>query len=118
MPMFMKEVGKMILPNQQLTISVHQLNGDDEPILPLSLQGCRQTIQHREKEPEVYLSGECLWGHLHHQQDLLEDIGKFNKKNFFRKKQHLVREASMRFTFHIPSRRCSSSRLMNLPQFI
>lgn len=91
----------MTLPNQQLTITVHQLNGDDEPILSLSLESCRRLMEVSRGISQKYLSGDCMWGHLQHQQDIFEDSKKTETSRIFNKKQHLVRILSFPFFFFL-----------------
>ena len=81
MSTFMSEVQRLKLPNQQMSITVHTLEGADEPTLYLGLAGCRR-YRTDEKEStgagvspdgwvtnhtvSYYYSADCVWRHLQH----------------------------------------------------
>jgi hypothetical protein len=96
MPVFIKEIEGLRLKNQQLTVSTHLIDGANEPMLALSLEGCRRFLVQRKREAPgeseeiAYLSGECIWGHLQHQQEALVGSGSDKKNKLLLNKHHVV----------------------------
>jgi hypothetical protein len=118
MPIFMKEIEKLTLPNQQLTVSTHHIDGANEAILSLSLEGCRRTRGLSqgggELEEVTYLSAECVWGRLQHQDQeeaaaLEEDKDKASNlkqphtqsQSLFRNKHHVVLFLTLLLSLHL-----------------
>lgn len=79
MSTFMAEVQRLKLPNQQMSITVHTINGADEPTLYLGLAGCRRyrtdVVSSAQSQygsagsnhtVSFYYSADCVWRHLQH----------------------------------------------------
>ena len=82
MSTFMSEVQRLKLDNQQLSITVHTIEGATEPTLSLGLAGCRRyrteaspdsfsgssSSSSRRMDLNVshYYSADCVWRHLQH----------------------------------------------------
>lgn len=76
---FMSEVQRLKLANQEMSITVHTIEGADEPTLYLGLAGCRRyrTDGKESLSPggagggmnhtvSYYYSADCVWRHLQH----------------------------------------------------
>lgn len=84
---FMSEVERLKLRNQQMTITVHTIDGEDEPALYLGLAGCRRHraglapgsadeagggVSHNVSH---YYSADCVWRHLQHTDGADQGVG-------------------------------------------
>jgi hypothetical protein len=82
---FMKEISRLKLPNQQMTISMEEIDSTSEMNLGLALASCvrsqidndRDGLKLRQK---AYLDSKCIWSHLQHYDD--QSLAKSARKNF------------------------------------
>lgn len=86
---FMTEVQRLKLANQQMSITVHTIDGADEPTLYLGLAGCRRYRTDYSTESfswnsnvefdfnvSHYYSADCVWRHLQHSDNVDHSAGK------------------------------------------
>lgn len=87
---FMAEVNRLKLSNQQMSITVHTIEGADEPTLYLGLAGCRRyrtdfspesfawnSNENLDVDHNVshYYSADCVWRHLQHADNVDHSAG-------------------------------------------
>lgn len=101
MSSFMSEVRRLKLENQQMSITVHTVNGPDEPSLYLGLAGCRRYRSDMtagswgggewvDSNVSHYYSADCVWRHLQHSESV--DTGDVDSTTELPETQHLVRD--------------------------
>ena len=101
---FMSEVQRLKLANQQMSITVHTIEGSDEPTLYLGLASCRRYRTDISSDSEVkkvlnhnvshYYSADCVWRHLQHSENVdhsaASGVGDLDNDGDLPDTQHLV----------------------------
>ena len=103
MPLFLDQIEKLRLPNQQMTITVHTIDTHEEPALMVGVASCRRAAMLRQYSvvdgdsshtQRSFLSAECLWRHFQHIDDASRDAATWLKRHpetLFSNNQHVVR---------------------------
>ena len=81
---FMNELSRLKLPNQQMTISMEEIDSTSEVSLGLALASCvRYQIENGDDQSKLqqrsYLDSKCIWSHLQHYDE--QSLAKSARKN-------------------------------------